>query len=287
MTTVPIPPPSFFHGLFLGSVTYSFFRFLSPIVTTSFGTPSFQSNVSKLNSGKSYHYHSLLPSTIHALLQIVGTWGVVFHGRRGLDYDHDIADLKITSSPAILFDEQTIVTYGLTYFGPTVYMGVFVGYLLTDTILAPSFKDMEYVYVVHHLAASLCWTYCASFRIMQNYASLLQFCELSTPLMNIRQILLISGYKSSDLSVTLISLSFFLVFAMVRVAPIPFLLRDWVFRDFSSVRDVVGIGGSAFLTMFVVVHVALQLGWFGIMCGKLWEIAFGKRKQEKNGKKKS
>ncbi|KAL7466552.1 hypothetical protein ACHAXS_006848 [Conticribra weissflogii] len=284
--TVPVPPSSFFYGLFIGSVTYSFFRFLSPVVTSRFGTSSLQSNVSKLNSGKTYHYHSLLPSTIHALLQIVGTWGVVFHGRRGLDYDHANADVKSMLSPAILFDEQTFVTYGLTPFGPTVYMGIFVGYLLTDTILAPSFKDMEYVYVVHHLAASLCWTYCASCRIMQNYASLLQFCELSTPLMNLRQILLVSGYKSSDLSVTITSLSFFLVFALVRVAPIPFLVRNWVYRDFGSVRDLVGMGGSAFLTMFVVVHVALQLGWFGIMCGKLWGIAFGKVKPAKNGKKK-
>ena len=51
--------------------------------------PSFQTRAKALNSSKLYHYHSLLPSTVHALVQIVGTVGVVLYGGRGLDYDYD------------------------------------------------------------------------------------------------------------------------------------------------------------------------------------------------------
>ena len=281
---LPLPPPSFLYGLLAGAILTLLCRKLSSILTGHFTTPSFQTRVKALNSNKLYHYHSLLPSTVHALVQIVGTVGVVLHGRRGLDYDYDYDhdyDNRTThdKSPSLLFDERSLVTYGLTPLGPAIYMGIFVGYLLADTLSAPSPSDMEYIYIVHHLAASLCWTYAACHRILQPYALLLQFCELSTPLMNARQLLLIAGYPSSSKSVMGLSLLFFATFGMVRVATLPYIIQGWVGRDYDAVGTVEGVGwrGAVGVSVFVGIHAVLQINWFGMMCWKLWGMAMKKK----------
>eukprot|EP00571_Detonula_confervacea_P003200 CAMPEP_0172320736 /NCGR_PEP_ID=MMETSP1058-20130122/41292_1 /TAXON_ID=83371 /ORGANISM="Detonula confervacea, Strain CCMP 353" /LENGTH=220 /DNA_ID=CAMNT_0013036063 /DNA_START=60 /DNA_END=719 /DNA_ORIENTATION=- len=217
LLTLPSPPPSFLYGLIAGGILYFTCWCLSPLLTACLGTPSFKKRVASLNAGNSFH--SLLPSTIHALVQIIGTYTFVFYGREG--YDDVLPD---GTSSAIVFDDRTIVPYGITHLGPTVYMGIFVGYLLAD-IAAGGKKD--YPIIIHHLAASACWTFCACNRVMQPVGCLFQFNELSTPLANVRQYLLTAGYKSSDLPLTISSLSFFFTFALIRVAPLPFVIRDW------------------------------------------------------------
>eukprot|EP00970_Alexandrium_tamarense_P015285 scaffold4948_cov208-Alexandrium_tamarense.AAC.4 len=156
--------------------------------------------------------------------------------------------LKEGTSPSIVFDDRTFVSYGITHLGPAVYMGFFVGYLLADTAKSPSFKDMGYVYVVHHAAASLCWTFCACYRVMQSLSCFLQFNELSTPFMNVRQVMLTAGYKSSDLPVTIISLLFFSTFGAVRFFPLTFIIRNWVGRDYSAIQNEVGTGAAMMLS---------------------------------------
>lgn len=274
--SLPLPPPSFFYGLLVGASVYLICSALSPILTKSLGTTTFKQNVEKLDRKKLYHYHSLFPSTVHALLQIIGTFTFVFYGREG--YDDVLAD---GASPAVVFDDRIFVPYGLTGVGPAVYMGIFVGYLLVDVAAAPSFDDMGYPYVIHHLTASACWTFCACNRIMQPVASLLQFNELSTPLMNIRQYLLTAGYKSSDLSLTVISLMFFATFALVRVAPLPFALRDWILRDFDATAKVSGASGGILLSLFFAVNAALQCTWFLIMCQRFVGMMSKKQPKQK------
>mmetsp|Transcript_395 Transcript_395/g.776 ORF Transcript_395/g.776 Transcript_395/m.776 type:complete len:277 (-) Transcript_395:320-1150(-) len=269
-------PPSFQYGLAAGSIAYFISRRLSPLLTESLGTKSFRQNVASLDSAKFYHYHSLLPSTIHALVQIIGTYNVVFYGRGG--YDDDIDG---TSSPAVVFDDRTIVPYGVTHLGPTVYMGIFVGYLLSDLSTAPSLSDMGYPFVLHHAAAAACWTIAAYNQVMQPVACLFQFNELSTPLMNIRQYLLTAGYTSSDLPVTVSGLAFFAAFGLVRVAPIPFVMRNWIMRDFAAVGKEVGTGGAVLFSIFFGVNALLQCGWFFIMCQKLVGM-FSKKPKEKS-----
>ena len=272
-------PPSFIYGLIGSIITYFICRSLSPILTNIFGTTSFKQKVNALDNAKTYHYHSLLASNIHALVQIIGTYTVVVYGREG--YDDKTGG---ESSPAIIFDDRTYVEFGLlTTLGPTVYMGIFVGYLLADIVAAPSLKAMGYPYVLHHIAAITCWTYCTYFRVMQSVACLLQFNELSTPFLNIRQYLLTAGYKSSDVPVTCSSLSFFVIFGLIRVVPLPFVIKDWLFRDFHAIRDTIGLGGAVLLSVFFAVNSLLQISWFYVMVQKLVGM-FNKKKQPKEKK---
>mmetsp|Transcript_3173 Transcript_3173/g.8107 ORF Transcript_3173/g.8107 Transcript_3173/m.8107 type:complete len:285 (+) Transcript_3173:132-986(+) len=274
---LPSPPSSFLCGILLGASIYVISRLLSPILTARYGTPSFNKRVASLEDGRLYHYHSLLSSTIHALVQVIGTCAFVFYGRQG--YDDDLPD---GASPETVFDDRIFVPYGLTRLGPAVYMGIFVGYLLTDVASAPSFAVMGYPFVVHHLAASACWTFSACNRVMQPVGLLFQFNELSTLLMNVRQFLLTAGYASSDPPVLVSGLVFMLLFGLVRVAPLPFVIKDWIYRDFDAIRGKIGLGGATLLSAFFAVNASLQCGWFFIMCQRIVEL-LGKllRKQPK------
>ncbi|KAL7551843.1 hypothetical protein ACHAWF_015038 [Thalassiosira exigua] len=260
---LPPPPPSFIVGLLAGAVLYLICRRLSPLLTDSLGTKSLHERVASLDRGKLFHYHSLFPSTIHALVQVLGTYHFVFWGREGYDNRHE------GQSPAVTFDDRSIVPYGPTGLGPAVYMGIFAGYLLADFAAAPSLEEMGYPFVLHHIAAATSWTFCACNEVMQPVASLLQFNELSTPWMNVRQYLLTAGCRSSDLPVSITSLGFFFTFGLVRVAPLPFLVRDWVYRDFDAIGEKLGTGSAVFLSLFFAINGCLQCGWFFIMCQKL------------------
>jgi uncharacterized protein YhhL (DUF1145 family) len=152
-------------------------------------------------------------------------------------------------------------------------MGIFVGYLLADLMASPSFKVLGYIFVFHHLAASAAWTYCASYRIMQPLACFLQFNELSTPLLHLRQLLLFSGRTSKDLSLTIVNLSFFVLFGLIRFVPLPWIVYHWANTDYAAIKNEVGIGGAAALSMFVLAHVGLQSSWFITMCKKLAGMA--------------
>ena len=257
------PPPSFLYGAAAGIIIYCLSRFLSHVILKVL--PSFfQQKVANLNFGQLYHYHSLLPSTVHAIIQIVGTYNFVFYG--------DSSNLN--------FDDRLFVPHGITTLGPCFYMGFFVGYLLTDTALTPSFQVLGLPYVIHHLSASACWTFCASNRIMQPLACWLQFNELSTVMMNVRQVLLMAGYKSSDRIVMVVSLIFFALFSAVRVFPLPFVVRNWIAHEFVSIRNEVGLGGAALLSVFLAVNVILQGSWFVMMVRKI--IGISTKKQSKS-----
>lgn len=185
----------------------------------------------------------------------------------------------------LTFDDRLFVPYGITKLGPCFYMGFFVGYLITDTASSPSLKVLGLPYAIHHISASMCWTFCASNRIMQHLASFLQFNELSTVFMNVRQVLLTAGYKSSDGIVTVVSLSFFALFSAVRVFPLPFLVYKWINHEFVSIRDEVGWGGAGLLSLFLATNVMLQGSWFALMVRKLFGM-FSKTEKQSDGKEK-
>jgi hypothetical protein len=263
MTLQP-PPPSFLYGAAIGAVVYCLSRFLSHKVLRICPS-SFQQKVANLQFEQLYHYHSLLPSTIHAIIQIVGTYHFVFYGNKDV----------------LTFDDELFVPYGITKLGPGFYMGFFVGYLLTDTASAPSLKILGLPFAVHHISASLCWTFCASVRIMQPLASFLQFNELSTVLMNVRQVLLTAGYQSSDLIVSVVSLSFFALFSAVRVFPLPFVVHKWISHEFVSIKNEVGWEGAILLSLFLAVNVMLQGSWFTIMVRKVIGLLTKKESKRK------
>lgn len=250
------PPPSFLYGAIISAIVYYVARFLSHVSLRIVFNTSFQQKVANLTFAQKYHYHSLLPSTIHAVIQIIGTFHFVFHGNKDV----------------IIFDESA----------ESFYMGFFVGYLLTDVVLAPSFKVMGYPFVLHHISASICWTFCASNRIMQPLANFLQFNELSTVLMNVRQVLLTAGYASSDPIVAVVSLIFFALFAAVRVVPLPFVVHKWISSDFVSIRKKVGLDSAMLLSLFLTLNVMLQCGWFSVMVRKLIGMVITKKPKTKS-----
>jgi len=246
------PPPSFLYGAAIGVLVYCLSRFLSHAFLRICPS-SFQQKVAKLQFEQLYHFHSLLPSTTHAIIQIGGTYYFVLYGNKDV----------------LTFDDRLFVPYGITKLGPCFYSGFFVGYLLTDTAYAPSLKVMGLPYAIHHISASICWSFCASVRIMQPLASFLQFNELSTVLMNVRQVLLTAGYQSSDLIVVVVSLAFFVLFSAVRVFPLPFVVHKWISHEFVSIRNEVGWESAILLSLFLAVNVMLQGSWFTMMVRKL------------------
>jgi len=170
-------------------------------------------------------------------------------------------------------------------------MGIFVGYLLSDMYASPSVRAMGYIFAFHHLAASAAWTYCASHRIMQPLAVFLQFNELSTPLLHLRQLLMFAGCDGKrDVGLTIVNISFFLLFGLIRVAPLPWIVYHWVTTDYTAIKTEVGIGGAMVLSFFVAAHVGLQVSWFMIMCRKLVNMvgrSFNSRQHSKKSREVS
>jgi uncharacterized protein YhhL (DUF1145 family) len=140
-------------------------------------------------------------------------------------------------------------------------------------IASPSLKVLGYEFAFHHLAASAAWTYCATYKIMQPLACFLQFNELSTPLLHLRQLLLFSGFTSKDTSLTVVNLIFFVVFGLIRFVPLPWIVYNWINTDYTAIKNEVGAGGAVALSLFVAAHVGLQGTWFFTMCGKLVVMA--------------
>eukprot|EP00956_Cyclotella_meneghiniana_P006915 scaffold9334_cov71-Cyclotella_meneghiniana.AAC.3 len=134
----------------------------------------------------------MLPSVVHALAQIVGVFTVVFYGREGFDENAEIFGDR---SSVVRFDERTFVPYGLTPLGPTIYMGIFVGYLLSDMYASPSLRALG--------------------------------CD-----------------GKRDVGLTIVNISFFLLFGLIRVAPLPWIVYHWVTTDYTAIKTEVGIGGA-------------------------------------------
>ena len=181
---------------------------------------------------------------------------------------------KMRNDSILGWDTRTTVDYGWTGLGPAVYSGIFVGYLMADFFfLGP--KKLGTAYVFHHLSASVAWTMALLLNVFQFPGQLLQFCELSTIFMNLRQLYLTAGYDSSSVPVLASSLTFFASFAAVRVLPLVPLLHKWVTLDFGVIRDEVGIWAAVSYSGFLAIHAGLQCTWFHIMLKKLVAKFFG------------
>ena len=208
---------------------------------------------SSLKDRDKFFFWTLGPSTIHAFAQIIGTAGFL----------RPLLEKSVVSQDTSLW-----VDYGITGVGPMFYEGIFVGYLLADFLyLGP--KLLGPAYVGHHLSASAAWIFAAKAGICQWLTAFMQFNEFSTIFMNLRQLLLTSGYPSSSNEVTIASLLFFLAFGAVRIAPQPFVLSRWISTDFHIVKEEVGLSSAIFASSFMVFNCFLQGYWFSLMLKKL------------------
>jgi hypothetical protein len=160
------------------------------------------------------------------------------------------------------------------------YQGFFVGYMVADYI--KSYGHLGTVYSIHHVASCLAWTLSSYLRSMQWQTTLLQVCEFSTLFMNLRQLLLTSGYDSSGTTMTAVNLLFFLSFGAVRVAPLPMICREWATDGFSTMRDKDGLLMASIGTGFTVFNVCLQTTWFGMMVKKLINVITASHRDDEN-----
>mmetsp|Transcript_14144 Transcript_14144/g.19357 ORF Transcript_14144/g.19357 Transcript_14144/m.19357 type:complete len:289 (-) Transcript_14144:68-934(-) len=257
--SLPLPHITFLEGIATGTIIYFFFTWLSHQIVPSIATSTFQNNLSQLDSNKQRLFHSLLPSTLHAILQILGTAHIFFaNGPSYLNDNHN----HVTH-----FETNLFVPYGLTGFGPAFFMGLLVGYLMSDYLYFGT-RALGILMSLHHLAASASWTYAATARCMQWYASFVQFCEFSTIFVNLRQVLLTAGYASSSWELTLAGLVLFVTFGAVRIVPLPKLVYGWMMRDFYVLEDFKGRYAALFCSVFFVIHVCMQCYWFSLMLNK-------------------
>jgi hypothetical protein len=254
-------PPFFLYGVASGFVgTYAVFYGSKNVLIPKVATPSFKEKVAALKPGKEENFFlSTFPSMVHAIVQSF------FHP----------AFISLGFSPEHMANRVTYFDAGW----PACFSGIFVGYLLADfLIIGP--KDLGLAYCIHHLSAIWIWTWGTCQGAMQWYASMLQFCELSTIFMNIRQWVLTAGYSSGS-SVTLgVSMLFFLSFFAVRVFPLPKLVYQWVTNDYNQLAGEKGTPLALASTSTLLLHVLLQSFWFMLMVKKIAKLVTG------GGKKK-
>lgn len=246
-------PESFLYGVAAGSLGFYATLGATQVMLQQVAPRFVEQRIMKLAEKPRYFFWVLGPSTVHGLVQVIGT--VAFLPKM-------INDPIVGAGDSI--DTRLWVDYGLTGLGPSFYSGIFVGYLMADfAFLRP--RKLGTQYVMHHLSAIVCWTMAQSLQSFQFVAQLLQFCEFSTIFMNLRQFYLTAGYDSSSKPVVWSSLAFFVSFGLVRVAPLPWILYQWLTQDFVLVRDNIGWGAALSFSAFFAVHTTLQVMWFRLM----------------------
>lgn len=257
-----LPPESFLRGVVIGVIGYSLSTRLARAVVPLIASASFNAKLKSLDNQAVICFYSVFPSTLHALAQILGPPASI---SLGCSEDH----LK---DRIAYFDEGS----------PAMFSGIFVGYLMTDCALC-GHKILGPAMTVHHISASFAWWIFAATRSAQWYSCFLQFNELSTPFVNARMVVLTAGYPSSGLEVTVASLAMFTIFGVVRVAPLPKIVYNFVTVDFEAVRNMTGPRLTALFSIFFAVHVCLQTYWFSLMLRKVVRVIYhrGRKKRVK------
>lgn len=264
-------PPAFILGSAAGSIGYVLLTYTTKCLCRRL-SPKTTERIETLGDKRRSEFFSYGPSTVHSILQTIGTHGFL---------------PVLSADPVRRFDDDLYVEYGFTGLGPAFYMGLFVGYLLADLFfIGPA--NLGGLMTGHHIAASVDWTMVSANRSMQWYASFLQRNELSTIFVNLRQVLLTVGYDSSSREVTMAGLAMFFAFGWVRALPLPKLAYDWMMRDALALYEKDGLAVAMFQSAFVLFHVLMQGYWFGLMAKKFVALVLGRfhGKNENDAKKK-
>ena len=255
-------PPSFQYGVAAGFVgVYASYYMAKDVLIPKFASPSFQEKVAALKPGKeTIFFYATFASMAHAIVQSFFHPAVI---ALGMSLAHN--ENRVTH-----FDDGW----------PSCFSGIFVGYLVADFFVCGP-KALGLMYCVHHISAAIIWTWASGYGAMQWYASMLQFCELSTIFMNLRQWVLTAGYPSGSKTVLGISLFFFASFFGVRVVPLPGLVYKWISGDFAKLSDEKGMALALASTSTLIIHVCLQSFWFMLMVKKIMKLVAGGKKTPK------
>lgn len=259
-------PPFFIYGAVAAIPVYYFsYWIFEKVLIPRFFTLSFNQRLKDLEDKKLVLFMTIFPSTVHAFFHVFGVPAWITFGYSTL---HNAAKIAY-------YDERW----------PAFYQGVFAGYMVADYSKC-GFRTLGTAFTIHHSFACAAWTLSAYLRSMQWQTALLQFCELSTIFMNLRQLLLTAGYASDGAAVTVVSLIFMISFGAVRVLPLPMILRELFLTGFVDMKNKDGLIAALCGAGFTILHTILQLMWFSIMMKKLFSVVLGNdKKKEKSGKK--
>jgi hypothetical protein len=258
---LPMLPPHFIMGAVSSiGVYYLTYHVTESILLPNFGSTSLKKNMQKFSTNEYISFLTIFPSTVHAAVHSFGLPSLIALGYSEGHNLHKIA----------FYDEVW----------PAWYQGFFAGYLVADFI--KSYGHLGTVYNIHHVTACAAWTFSSYLRSAQWQTMLLQVCEFSTLFMNLRRLLLTSGYDSSGTTMSVVNLLFFLSFGAVRIVPLPMICREWVTDGFSTMRDKDGLLMASIGMGFTVIHVCLQTMWFGMMVKKLIKVIKGSHRDDEN-----
>ena len=246
-TTTPVFPPYFLYGaIIVIPIYYVCYWFANKILLGKYGTKNLKNKFNNLNKDKQIEFIVLFPSTVHAIVQ---SFGYPMFIALGYSMNHNM---------------DKIAYYDTKW--PAFYQGIFAGYMVADYV-KNGYKILGLGLTIHHTTAFLAWTLSAYLQTMQWQTSLLQFCELSTIVLNLRQFLLTTGYDGTIM--TIVNLTFMGSFTIVRVVPLPMILKELYNTGFIDMKNkdglIMAIGG----TVFTLIHAGLQLTWFSFMVKKL------------------
>jgi len=243
-------PPYFLYGIYTGFIGIVYFFYVAQyLLIPFFTTKEFQQRVSKLSPKEKAYFYVTIPSMIHSIAHSVFHPGWIFFG---YSEPHN-------NGRTIYFDDTW----------PTFFQGIFVGYLLGDLLVVLGPNYLGYVYCIHHISASSQWIYSTYYESMQYYGSMMQFCEFSTIFLNLRQWILTAGYKSNSKLAMISSGLFFLSFFVVRVVPLPWIIYNWITKDYDELQQSKGIGIAIANTITIGINVLLQTTWFVMMVSKV------------------
>ena len=256
----PVLPHSFLLGTLAGACGYFSCILVSRLLLAHVCSRSQRDRVAALSEKeRRLDFHSRLPSTVHAVVQVLATGPTVLTDTPwGLDRVNH-------------FDER--IWSGGWKLGPAVFAGVFVGYLMSDFLWCGQYDTA--LMVGHHLVAAAAWTVTSSLRTLQYYQQFLQFNELSTIFINVRALLLVSGCGENVL-VMLVSVAVLLTFGAVRVLPLPMLFFRFVNTDAAALLQAQGWCTVLATTGLLCFHAVMQSFWYAGMLRMTWDKLCGK-----------
>mmetsp|Transcript_57583 Transcript_57583/g.160368 ORF Transcript_57583/g.160368 Transcript_57583/m.160368 type:complete len:266 (+) Transcript_57583:53-850(+) len=226
-----------------------------------------QGHFTKLPLGDQAEWHTRVASTVHAVVQVLGSYYPAL-----LSSDH-------LSERVRHYDTRLFVPYGITGLGPEFFNGLIVGYLLVDLAVVVWHADVfdgVRAAVVHHAMGAAGWCVFMGSGFIQWYGCFLQLTELSTMFVNTHWWL--KKCDATDKRVYLVNgILLFLVFFLIRVASLPFTWAAFLMQDGSDLAEEGGLALMLTCVAGLLGNTVLQCLWFSMMLAAVVE-RFGPRK---------
>lgn len=229
----------------LSVASFTFFLVVNNVVVhwaSQHNVPEYR----ELSSDGKRHWRAVVTSLLHAVVVCsMCVWIVLF--------------------PEVDIEENRI--YGYSLLGNQAF-AIASGFFLYDTTNCFKSTGPMYAYIAHHLASFLCYTF-VQYPFLCYYAVRFLLYELSTPLLDVRSMLLVLKRKDTALFVA-VEKTFGLTFFAVRICMgIPLSLQ--AFRDTYYLFDANEQHSTPVAIFFIFANLglnALNVHWMGLMFKK-------------------